>query len=45
MDDFTRGYMDADEAIRYKLPGYRDYSQGNTEWDKGWNKRIEESKK
>lgn len=40
-DDFTRGYLEANEAIENKLPGYQDYSQGESEWDKGWNARLE----
>jgi hypothetical protein len=35
MDEYTQGWIDADEAIQHKLSGYRDYSQGNTDWDKG----------
>lgn len=41
MDDFTRGWEDADEAIKNRLPGYRDYSQGMSDWDRGWNARID----
>ena len=40
-DDYTQGWMDADEAIRYNLPGCNDYSQGLTDWDKGWNARMD----
>ena len=41
MDEYTRGFQDADEAIRHKLPGHRDFSQGTGEWDRGWNARVE----
>jgi hypothetical protein len=40
-DRYTKGWQDADEAIRYKLPGYQSYSQGTTDWDKGWNARLD----
>ncbi len=40
-NDYLYGWTCADEAIRYKLPGYQDYSQGLTEWDKGWNARLD----
>jgi hypothetical protein len=41
MDNYTIGWLDADEAIQHNLPGCKDYSQGDTDWDKGWNNRIE----
>jgi len=45
MTDYVRGWMEADEAIQHKLPGYRDFSQGDTDWDRGWNARIEQESK
>lgn len=45
VDEFTQGWIDADEQIQRKLKGERitglDYSQGNTKWDNGWNARLE----
>jgi hypothetical protein len=40
MDDYTAGWLAADEAIQFKLPGHKDFSQGDSEWDRGWNARI-----
>jgi primosomal protein N' len=37
---FQEGWDEADEAIKHQLPGYKDFSQGETEWDKGWNSRL-----
>lgn len=41
-DNFTAGWVDANEAIKHHLPGYRDFSQGDTAWDRGWNARMSE---
>lgn len=43
-DEYTRGWFDADRAITLGLSG-QDLSQGDTEWDRGWNTRIEMEKK
>lgn len=39
-DLYTMGWKDADLAIRACLPGHRTCSQGDTEWDRGWNARV-----
>jgi hypothetical protein len=45
LDNYTKGWADADEQIRRKLNGERvtglDYSQGDSDWDKGWNARLD----
>ena len=43
MDDpYTQGYTDAEQ--RYLLMGYVDYSQGNTDYDLGWNAFVAQSR-
>lgn len=39
------GWKAAEEAIIHRLPGHKDYSQGDTPWDDGWNARIEQEKR
>lgn len=41
-DEYTRGWEEADEAIHHKLPGHKDFSQGDHDWDRGWNTRLEQ---
>lgn len=39
--DYLTGWTESDEAIRNSLPGAMSRSQGNTDWDRGWNARID----
>jgi prepilin-type N-terminal cleavage/methylation domain-containing protein len=41
-DDYTLGWKEADDAIKHDLPGAKDYSQGTSMWDLGWNSRIDD---
>ena len=43
-DDYLRGWEAADEAIKHSLPGCKDFSQGYTPWDTGWNYRINQER-
>jgi hypothetical protein len=42
-DEYTRGWRDAHEAITQRK--VVDYSQGDTDWDRGWNHRLEQEDK
>ena len=44
VDRFTHGWIDADYAIKHKCLGHKDYSQGQGDWDKGWNARLDEER-
>jgi hypothetical protein len=39
-DEYARGWAESDEAIKHRLAGWMTYSQGESDWDRGWNERI-----
>lgn len=40
MDEYAQGWIAADDALRDGDCYGLDYSQGTSEWDRGWNDRL-----